>query len=310
MIQLDTRSTAERKIVDFRPLRIHGALVLGRYHYTGAHPGLPFHQHDHMLEISYLAKGEQTYRVGREDFQLRGGDVFLTFPNEPHGTGRIPEQRGDLYWLLVDMTPATRQPFLGCEPAEGRRLQNRLLTLRPRHFKGSPTLKPILDDLFTTFENTDFAFRKTALRTSLVRFLLAILECARCSPKSRGLSPEILTVQSYIEARLSGTAALHLADLAVQAGMSLSRFKARFRQETGLPPAEYVLRSKVARAVGMLANGRTVTEVAYALGFSSSQHFATVFRRFTGQPPSKLRRVAPVIDVSPPKTHQIGKHGV
>jgi AraC-like DNA-binding protein len=290
MTRLDTHSTAERKIIDFRPLHIRGALVLGRYQYNKAHPAVPLHQHDHSIEICYLARGEQIYRVGREDFHVRGGDIFLTFPNEPHSTGRTPEQRGDLYWLLVNMAP-DRRGFLGCELAEGRRLRASLLAIRPRHFKGSPALKTLLDDVFTTFKNTDFAFRKTALVISLVRFLLEILECNRCSRNPTGPSSEILAIQSYIQAHLSGETTLHLAELAAHAGMSLSRFKARFRQETGIPPAEYVLRCKVEKAKEMLQETRTVTQIAYELGFSSSQHFATVFRRYTGQPPGQLKKL-------------------
>src|SRR5665213_1948490 len=126
MLAFDTRSTTERKVIDFRPLRITGALVLGRYHYTGAHPGLRSHRHEKSLEICYLAKGEQTYRVGAEDFHLRGGDLFLTFPNEPHSTGQAPEGKGDLYWLILDTQPR-RNTFLDCTRGEGRALLQTLL---------------------------------------------------------------------------------------------------------------------------------------------------------------------------------------
>jgi hypothetical protein len=39
----------------------------------------------------------------------------------------------------------------------------------------------------------------------------------------------------------------------------------------------------------LLDDGATVTDVATELGFSSSQHFATVFRRFTGFTPNRYR---------------------
>ena len=69
--------------------------------------------------------------------------------------------------------------------------------------------------------------------------------------------------------------------------LSESRFKARFRREVGLPPGVYILRAKIAAACTELRQpGTRVTELAHRLGFSSSQYFATVFRRFTGLTPS------------------------
>ena len=65
--------------------------------------------------------------------------------------------------------------------------------------------------------------------------------------------------------------------------------EARFREELGMPPHEYILRRRIDRAAALLAAGRSsVTEVAYDLGFSSSQYFAMVFKRFTHRTPSQL----------------------
>jgi AraC-like DNA-binding protein len=69
--------------------------------------------------------------------------------------------------------------------------------------------------------------------------------------------------------------------------------KARFKREVGIPPAEYVIRCKIAVARTRLAQSdATITRVAMDLGFPSSQFFATVFRRFTGRKPSALRQSA------------------
>jgi len=87
----------------------------------------------------------------------------------------------------------------------------------------------------------------------------------------------------------------HLGDpvrvpvLAQVARLSESRCKARFKREIGVPPAEYWLRKKIDRAIVLLKK-RSVTEVAFELGFSSSQYFATVFKRYTLVNPSLFHR--------------------
>jgi AraC-like DNA-binding protein len=73
------------------------------------------------------------------------------------------------------------------------------------------------------------------------------------------------------------------------ARLSESRFKSRFKAEIGVPPAEYWLRQKIERATEMLKT-RRVTEVAHELGFSSSQYFATAFKRYTLMNPSRYRK--------------------
>jgi two-component system response regulator YesN len=60
-----------------------------------------------------------------------------------------------------------------------------------------------------------------------------------------------------------------------------------------VPPADYVSRQKVARATDLLRKtGMPVTQIATNLGYSSSQYFATAFRRYTGKTPSVARREA------------------
>lgn len=81
---------------------------------------------------------------------------------------------------------------------------------------------------------------------------------------------------------------LSLRDLATGSGLSLSRFKGRFVSEVGMPPGEYLVSRRIEAAKAFLLSGKSVTEAALETGFSSSQYFATVFRRFTGRAPSSF----------------------
>jgi AraC family transcriptional regulator len=93
----------------------------------------------------------------------------------------------------------------------------------------------------------------------------------------------------FIEESL-GDEVLSLKRIAREAGLSLYCFARSFRQEVGVPPHRYVLERRVLRARQLLGEpGRTITEVAYAAGFSSQSHLTVVFRGHVGLTPSGYR---------------------
>lgn len=75
-----------------------------------------------------------------------------------------------------------------------------------------------------------------------------------------------------------------------QMNVSRSRGYDIFHRNFGLSPKEYILRKKITVAKQMLMKGKSVTTIAYDLGFSSSQNFATVFKRLTCVTPTKYRK--------------------
>lgn len=277
----------ERQILDFRELGFRDVLVLGRYRYVSVHPALEMHSHGSRIEICYLESGQQTYVVEDQKYDLVGGDVFATFPGERHGTGPHLESRGVLYWMILH-TRMGQGRFLDLPPTQARSLMNRLLKMNPRHFPGQVGLKKTLTRIFEAYQRTDDPLRLVNLKNLMLRFLLDVLACAE-KHQARGPSPPIVAVQQHIESHLDQP--LDLMSLAGQTGLSLSRFKSRFKKEVGIPPAEWVMRRKMEQAEQMLSKTRlSVTEVAMHLGFSSSQYFATVFKRYTGQSPRDFRR--------------------
>jgi AraC-like DNA-binding protein len=98
-------------------------------------------------------------------------------------------------------------------------------------------------------------------------------------------TPLVQRLLHYIDHHLNDPVRVPL--LAQVARLSESRCKARFKHEIGVPPAEFWLRKKIERSIVLLKH-RSVTEVAHELGFSSSQYFATVFKRYTLVKPSQL----------------------
>lgn len=274
----------ERRILDLRALGFHDVLVLGRYHYSAAHAPLDQHCHGKLLEICYLEQGEQTYVVGDNRYDLAGGDVFLTFPNEPHGTGSAPESRGVLFWVLLRL-PSRNRPFLGLSPRQSGQLKQSLLEL-PRRFWAGQQPAATLYRVFSVHDHQGTPLRILQLQNLLVRFLFDLVDA--CSRQDRMPSPLVRRVQEAVEGQPDQI--LRVSDLARIAGLSESQFQQRFKQEVGISPADYVLRRKVEAAKSLLDSGRlSVTQIAMELGFSTSQYFATVFKRYTGRTPTTFR---------------------
>ena len=274
----------EREIIDFRPLGFRDVLVLGRYCYAAAHQPLQEHNHGRMLEICYLERGQQTYFVGQERYDLIGGDVFLTFPHESHGTGRTPESKGVLFWCLIRL-PERNQRLLGLSLRESRQMIFQLLAM-PRHFRLGTLPLADLYRIFAAYRQQDIPLRTVELRTLLLRFLLCLLRT--CREKQEGVSHPIRKALGVING--SPGRVFQIRELAHVSGLSESRFKERFRAEVGMPPGEYMMRCKIDIALSLLrSGGSTITDIAMDLGFSSSQYFATVFKRYTSHNPRDYR---------------------
>lgn len=283
---LDTRSTPERTLVDLRNFDLAGARVLGRYHYTRPHRPLPPHRHRGMLEICYLHRGRQSYEVEGVRYELRGGDFFLTRPGEWHSTDSNPEERGVLYWLILTVSPPPRH-FLGQADPLGRALLERIRAVKKRHFRGARRAHAALEAIMARAGSPRHPLTCAIIRSHALQFLLTFLQAAEREERATHpvWLPDVLA-----RIRSCGDTPLQVSDLADAAGLSLSHFKNCFREVMGVSPGEYMLRQRVeAAARAIRTSSATITEVAFAHGFSSSQNFATAFKRLTGTSPGMLR---------------------
>lgn len=79
-----------------------------------------------------------------------------------------------------------------------------------------------------------------------------------------------------------------VGELAVRAAMSERTFLRRFREATGCSPVDYLIRTRIRRAMELL-DCRTarlsISEIAFRCGFEDSNYFTRQFRRVTGKPP-------------------------
>lgn len=83
---------------------------------------------------------------------------------------------------------------------------------------------------------------------------------------------------------------LNIGQLAAHCALSPYHFARMFRQSFGLPPHQYLLARRLARARDLLRNSALgLGDIALACGFASASHFANRFKQTVGATPGEYR---------------------
>lgn len=270
-----------------RDINLPGVMEIGSYHYRSARQGLQGVNHGDSFGVCHLVRGVQTYRVNGTIYHLRGGDQLLTLPGESLDTAGTPEEKGHLYWFIFSMRPLNG-PLLFLEKPAAKILRQTLLALPHRHFEARPNADQLAATILNTLQTRpDKMIARLAIAQDILRYLFQLIATVDLVEDPR-LSPRIQRCLEHIDAHLHES--LPVPQLAALVGLSESRFKNRFRDEVGVPPGDFVLRRKIKAAChALIQPDAVITAIAHDLGFSSSQYFATVFRRFIGSTPSGYR---------------------
>jgi AraC family transcriptional regulator len=111
-------------------------------------------------------------------------------------------------------------------------------------------------------------------------------------PRSIGglSSRRLRLVIEYIEDTLGQP--IRLRELAALTRISARHFERAFRQSIGSSPHGYVMNRRLHRARDLLISQPElpIEQIALRLGFSSSSHFSSAFRRQTGLTPTDFRK--------------------
>lgn len=271
-----------------------GIPCFGFYHYLVTAPALAPHTHEHCYEICFLRDGVQPYMLHKDkisapyaEYAVHGGDVFLTKPDEIHSTGDFFEQRGCLYWILIDTT----SPNLFGLSGERTRLLLRELDSLDRFLTQVPEeITNLLMDayhemLFVTDPHDLQMFKACE---SLTQFILKLVEYNRERNAFGEVSTRRAELIGFIEQNLMSS---ELNVDAVARHLHYSRQYAMkiFKKELGMTIHECILRSRIQLSCELLRT-YSIQQTAMLLQFSSSQHYSQVFREFQGQSPAGYQR--------------------
>jgi AraC-like DNA-binding protein len=250
-----------------------------------SHPG---HQ------LLFLLGGATTYefRHPREKNLDLSGEHFAVIPPEVvHRGVRDMRPPCDLFFLVLAASArgADHSPFTATEWAW---IEQHFCRVGIVAHPLSPDLRRVVTSLAAEVK----AFprrRQRPLAHARLRMLVCdlLIGAADQLTRTRATPPDAVVVAAEHYLRQHSDETLRMSEVARLLGMSRARLFDHFKRGTGMTPNDYLLRVRIEKARKMLVRpATTVTDTAFETGFSSSQYFSTVFRKYTGQTPREYRQ--------------------
>ncbi len=85
------------------------------------------------------------------------------------------------------------------------------------------------------------------------------------------------------------TKAVNLEDISHSIGISPFYFSRLFREEMGISFSEYVTKLRMDKALSLLAQGVSVKECCFSIGYNDPNYFSRIFRKYYEMTPSEYR---------------------
>ena len=251
---------------------------------------LASHQH-RSYEICYISQGQVTWTVESKEYDVHRGELFVTKPGVVHSGLNNTMHPCEIRWLHINL-PANGLALPGLSLSETAQLKADFEAIEHPCFPGTTAIKRNLIRILAEHQ-TPSSYAVPLVRLYLQQLLIQVAQAYAAYRRSRMSRPApashpICQALQWMETHLTET--YQVEDLARVASMSVSQFHRQFLEETGFRPAEYRTRQRLLKAKQWLVESdRPILEIAYDLGFSTGQYFATVFKKFEGVTPCEYR---------------------
>ena len=252
--------------------------------------------------IAVVLAGSAALMGEPEPVHVGAGSVLVIPPGERHGFCSFGNAEGlqlarlsfDAQKLLPRSDELVSLGGIGAALAaphtesDGTAFRPRTLTIAPRHLS---VTRDALARLGAEAAEARLG-QSLLLRALLLELLVVLARAERAgttdSDRHRArLERTLAFIHEHFRERLT------LGELASRSGMSVSRFSCLFRETLGTSPLDYVSSARMREARRLLSDrSRSITEVAYAVGYQDSNYFSRAFKLHHGISPRESRQMS------------------
>jgi AraC family transcriptional regulator len=257
----------------------HGAVSVIDYRCGSGPDEKPFVERHEGFSVSYVRKGSFGYRARGKSFELVAGSILVGHP-------------GDEFVCTHDHVRGDECLSFQFEPGLVETICDRRAVWRTGGVPPLPELM-VLGELAQASADggTDVGLDEVAL--SLAARFVEVVSGRKREPAEVRARDRRRAVEAALWIDAHSGEPIDLESAARGAGLSPFHFLRLFSSVLGVTPHQYLIRSRLRHAARLLADhGRSITDVAYDVGFGDLSNFVRTFHRAAGVSPSAFRRAA------------------
>ena len=232
-------------------------------------------EHTHPVWEFYLQiGGESQWDGDGKTHMLRPGGFFASAPGVTHQMRDRPRARHHFLFAAIDVDAICRRHHELHGYWRGHRI-----VFEPHGETLQASFRQLIREVSASLPHRTLGIR--AALDSLVIEATRLLGNEQKVQSWMASHPAVVRVKEMLDHHPGEH--WKLGELARLAGISPSRLSECFARELGVSPHQYLLRRRIESAKEALKQSDvSVTDLALELGFSSSQHFASTFKRMAG----------------------------
>ena len=256
------------------------------------------------IEICYMESGGSEMIIDGQCYPFPAGTLSITRPWQLHQLGVPHVGPGRFHWVIIDVSAyRPNQDWIWPEwfilnEAERDQLSRRLRANENPTWAASKEIGGIFSKL-GSYVASDLPEKKASrIMIMLNELLVAILDLMHVDPVDVGgeLNAPRRTVELFLRELTRAPNMLEikwtLKSMASHCGLGRSSFANYCHGITNTSPIDYLNRCRVGEAARRLVSepDTSITEIAFDVGYSSSQYFARKFHSHYGLSPREWRK--------------------
>ena len=231
-------------------------------------------------EFIYILRGSVEYKCDGETFVAEAGDMYFIQPGQSHEETSLVEPLEFIYvkFFLYNYRGVRMDSFL--KEKSLQRFQKPERGMREKFVK-----------IFEEMQNRELGF-KQIVENSISEILIDVMRILEMTQTEKDTSSSVNNVIALIieDIAVNVHKNYSVEEVARAYGISKSSLHHAFKKQTGLPFKDYVNRMKIKEAEYQLTvTDKTVTHIAWALGFSNVYYFCRLFKKYKGITPTEFR---------------------
>jgi len=246
------------------------------------------------LRLYYVIEGKFEWNIHHQPHMLYPGDAALILPGQQFGSDKGFLDIGTISWIHIniqklesgEMVPGKWSSLSENESlAIGKILLLNNSVAFSKLNEAGRILQYIQNELFN--KEVGYATRVNQLIDEL--FITLTRQLTKQSNPARDFPKTFMQLEQTLRQNLSHQWTVE--EMAAVVGMGTTLFNEKVKTYSGFSPINYLINIRISEAIKLLKKKDiSLTDIALDIGFYSSQHFSTTFKKLTGYTPSEFRK--------------------